>query len=184
MEKIFIGILLALLPFISFYLQKGFCAHEHRLRLFRGYPMVFYVDWIFVLFNLFWVFCISFNTGLWLIVFFVILVGNVTFYNIWARIHVKEKNPIDLYDIKSKRITHAGVVHLIYAQIQACLVFIFIFSSVENIFVYFNSMLLLVYLLGGLRSSKIIHGKIIAADWFLMGLGILAVFGKIIWMVI
>lgn len=184
MEKILIGILLALLPFISFYLQRGFCAHEHRLRLFERYPMVFYLDWIFVLFNLFWIFCVTLNASLWLIVFFVILVGNVAFYNIWARIHVKEKNPIDLYDIKIRRITHAGVIHLIYAQIQACLVFIFIFSRVENIFVYFNSILLLIYLFGGLRSSKIIHGKIIAADWFLMGLGILAVLVKLIFVLI
>jgi hypothetical protein len=182
MEKIIFGVILAFLPLISFFIQKKFCAHEHKLRLFKRYPMVFYVDWIFVLFNLFLPLVVSANYDLWLLVFVIILIANLVFYNIWARIHIREKNPIDLYDIKQKRITHAGKVHLIYAQIQAFLVFIFIFSNVINIFVYLELLFLLIYFIGGLFSSKAIHGKIILADWILMGIGFLAVVGKLVWM--
>lgn len=178
---VIISIILASLPIISYFLQKISSDFEHRKRYFGKFIPVAYLDWVFVLFNILWIYVTPVNFYI-VPLFMVVLIANTIFSIAWAKVHIKEKNPLDLYDIKKKKLTFAGLIHLIYAQIQATLVLTFFIFSRASLLTYLGIFFLMIYILSLPISSKFIHKKVILADWILFIIGIICFFIKIIWL--
>ncbi len=166
---ILIGILLGSLPVISFFLQRFFSKLERNKKvLFSKFIPVVYLDWLFVPFNLIWPFVVIFNKYI-LLLFLLVFVGNLVFSRIWIKVHLKERNPIGLYNLKTKNLTIVGKVHSIYAQIQALLILSFIFFSSQNWISLVSLFFFFLYVCAGPFSSKAIHGNFILADKIFIG---------------
>jgi len=178
MEKIYLAILLAFIPFINFFLKYLFSYRAGELGLFKKHVITYYFDWVFVPFNFLWVY--TFNLPFIYLICFALL--SLIFFSVliflWIDLHKKENRPVYMFDIKSGKIRSAGLVELFFFVFEAVLIFSFLFSSIVDTFVYFEIFILFVFLLLSLFSSFRIHGKINSFDLFIVILGFLVLFGK------
>ena len=73
MEKLLVAIILALLPFISFFLQKMFCVSTFDKKSFSKFIPVKYLDCVFVPFNFILAYVVDFNYWIFGMFFIVII---------------------------------------------------------------------------------------------------------------
>ena len=177
MEKIFVGILLALLPVINFCLAYHFSRQEGKLHKFRNHFTFYYADWLFVPFNFLFVFAVRVDHYWALVLGLVSIVCSFIMNIIWFAHHRKTKNEGHMYNFKTRRLTRAGLTHAIYLPIQLFLILYFVIFSINNIFSLINLVVLLPYFLSYPLTSKKMHGKFVFTDLvvFIFGLAVLLV---------
>ena len=182
MEKLVIGLLLAMLPIISWIAHYNISKKEGNLDLFKRHPTIYYSDWTFVIFNLLWVYSAKILLGLHLSLFLILIVFSVIAMIVWRKIEGEENNKRNLiFEFNKKIFTNTGWVHMAYFLIQGFLIIVFIFSNVKNIFVYLSLIPLLIYFLLGVWASKRIHSKFVLMDKIYVFVGLLAILGKLIY---
>jgi len=177
MERILVGILLALIPVINFCLAYHFSRQEGKLHRFRNHFTFYYADWLFVLFNFLFVFAVR-GDYYWAFVLALFSIVCAFIMNIiWFAHHRKTKNEGHMYNFKTRRLTRAGLTHAIYLPIQLFLIIYFVFFSINNIFSFANLVILLPYFLSYPLTSKRMHGRFIFTDLFafVLGLGVLLI---------
>jgi hypothetical protein len=102
-------------------------------------------------------------------------------YAHWNRISINEKKEGFMFDLKTKKITKAGITHFIYQTIQLFLVLAFLISSNKLYIVYIECFLICLFLIMALPSSKNIHGRVIFSDLIFSIGGIILLIAKIIY---
>lgn len=178
MEKIGVGLILALIPILSWFIQYLLSKREGKLNLFRKHLSVYYFDWIFVAFNFFWVYVVSFNFNFIMYSLLISFVATLLIHIFWKNLHLKEKKPVYMYDFKKKKITLAGIWHVFYHLIQLFLVILFLISDVSNVYSYLALFCLLFFFVGATFSSRSIHGKVSMTDIPFLILGFLIIVVK------
>ncbi|MFH1503385.1 MAG: hypothetical protein ABIE36_01890 [Candidatus Diapherotrites archaeon] len=179
-EYVLIGLILAILPIISWLLQFHLSRKKKELPLFKKHPPTYLLDWLFVPFNFFWIYTIIFNLNAFILLGVVSLLINYVSAKYYIKQHIKEKRPCHLFNIKNSKSSAAGYVHAIFSVIQSFLILTFLFSGIMNVFVYINSIALFLFLLPILYSSKKIHGKISGPDRAIFVAGIIILILRLI----
>lgn len=180
MEKIFFGLLLALIPIINFFFKYYFSKRNKELPLFKKHLTTYYFDWIFLPFNFFLVYTLNLELKNILIIIFLSIISFIFLLLYWIKTHKKERRPVYLFDIKSERIKPAGFIELLFFITQCTLIFSFIFSTLNNSFVYLQLIFLLFFLLTSIFSSIKIHGKLDKVDGLIALLGLILIIIKFI----
>jgi len=183
MDFLLIGFILALIPILSWFIQYFLSKREGKLNLFRKHLSVYYFDWIFVAFNFFWVYVVSFNFNLMMYSLLISLVATILIHIFWKNLHLKEKKPVYMFDFKKKKITLAGIWHVFYHLIQLFLVILFLISDVSNVYSYLALFCLLFFFVGATSSSsssRSIHGRGSITDIPFLILGFLIIFVKLL----
>jgi len=177
MEKIYIGLILALIPVLSWSLQYYLAQKQGILKLFKGHPSVYYLDFIFILFNFSFVFCFVFNKIIFFSSILGAIIGTIFIHLLWIKVHLNKKLPFYMFDIKTRRFTYAGIWHFFYCIFELTLVFLFLLSSLSNLFAYICLFLIFIFFIGTIPSSKYIHGKVSMTDipFFIIGLVIILI---------
>ena len=184
MEKIFLGVLLALIPVVNFCLAYYFSKKDYRLHLFKEHWSCYFFDWIFVPFNFFVAF--SINIGSVTLSYALLVSVFVSFFIhwFWINIHKREKIDFYMYDLKADRFTRAGIVHFIFFVIELALVSLFFIFSLNDVFSYLALFLIACFFLSTIPSSRHVHGKVKESDGVFLFLGLAILAGKLIWMIV
>jgi len=180
MNEILISILFALIHPLFYSMQYYFSKQEGRLDLFKKHPNCTRLDFIFVFFNLFLIQTLNISWGLFLIFIVVSFMGGLVIYSHWARVSLNEREEEFMYNLKTKKVTKAGIVHFIFQTIQASLILAFFLSTLKSNFVYLECILLTIFFLRLVINSKKIHGKILWSDAILAVLGVILIILKVI----
>jgi len=178
METLLIAVILALIPVLSWFIQYHLAKIDGKLKLFEKHLSVYYFDWVFVVFNLLWIYSVSFNYFIIVFSLIVSLIVTSLIHIFWKKLHIKEKKPVYMYDLKKRKITPAGVWHFLYHFIQLFLIIVFLLSDVSNIYSYLALFCLFLFFVGATFSSKSIHGKVSLTDWPFLILGFIIFFIK------
>ena len=105
MNKAYLAIILGLIPVISFILMWNFSAQGNTLEEFKGNYGSYLLDWLFVPFNLFFVYAVRLNYKLFSLIFIISLAAvglvNAIFWTFE---------------------TNIGIVHLVFAAIEMSLI--------------------------------------------------------------
>jgi hypothetical protein len=174
MNRLYFAILLALIPILSFTFQYYFSKRENLLKSFKRHFTCYYFDWIFVPFN----FCIAFILNLNAILLYCFLISFI--FTIVSHIFWLRKNSNGyMFNFEKKRISFAGVAHLIFMTVEAAFVLFLFFSSL-NIFSYSAFLFLVIFSMSGLYGSKITHGKIDLSDLVFIGVLLILILLKVI----
>ena len=179
--KLLIAVILAILPIISFFLQYNFSKKENCLKAIKKHVTVFYSDWIFVIFNILFVYSVSFTSigGLILILIFS-AIANIAMHIYWSRLPIEEDGS-HMYNSKTRKLLNAGKVHFLFSTIETALILTFLFSPTINKFYLYESAILGLYFLSYIPSSLKIHnGRLLISDLITCILGILAILIKLL----
>lgn len=173
--NLFIGIALGLLPVLSWFIQYFYSIKNNKLKLFKNHPQTYLLDWLFIPFNILWVYTISLDIPL----FFIFLGSSISinFFSdkFYKKMHIKENRNIHLFSLKTSKLNTAGYAHAIFSVAQLFLIFSFIFSRVSNIYVYANLIILALFLIPNIYFSKNVHGSIDKYDLALVLFGLLMI---------
>lgn len=179
MEKFFLGILLAFIPIISYFFQYFIAKKNKRLVAFRNFLPVQIMDWVFIPFNLIWIYIINlnfvFNFYLVILTFF----GALILFFWWGKEDPKNSKWED-YSFRKGRFRAEGWVHGVYAIIQGFMVVVFLLSSIKSILSFIGSLLLLIYFMLGVIAIKKLHRKFSPPDLFYIISGLIISIIKII----
>jgi len=181
---IFIALIFAITPLLSKGLQYAFSRQVRKLNLFKKHLIAYYYDLILVPFNFLWIYSVSISMTLfyWILIFSVI--GNVYmhfFY--WKEVHYRKKEKSHFYYVDSGKITYAGVVHFLFSIFESILIVSFLLSFKANNFAYMASVLLGLFFLTMIPSSKSIHNKIEKSDLAFVSIGMFVLIIKVLMMV-
>jgi len=172
-------IFLALIPLVAWLLQYSLSAKRKQLNIFRKHHPSYYLDLTLIPFNFFWIYTLNFDLFYFTMLFLISAVAYYFTSRYWIRMHRIERRESHMFSIKNEKLTPAGVVHTLFALIEIPMILSFILSLAENKFVYINSILLVIFLLGGLRSSIKVHGKIHQADISFFTIALLVILIKL-----
>jgi hypothetical protein len=164
MNLIWIGIILAILPILNFFLTHYFSSKQGKLKFFKKHLTGFYNDWLFVPFNFLFVFVIAFSLKWGIVLFFVSLIASLLTHKYYAKMITKENNGSHFYDVASKKWTYSGYLHFIFSTIQTALILMFLIFSIKSYLTYIAGAILIVFLSCMLVASKKMHGKIPTFD--------------------
>ena len=174
------GGILALFPLISWLLQFYLSKSKKELHLFKKHLPTYFMDWVFVPFNLFWVYTITFNIEKFAILGLVSIIINYIGSKYYIKKHREEKRPVHLFNIEDGKSSTAGHIHSVFSMVQMFLIFTFILDSTLDIFTYINIGLLFLFLLPALFASKKIHGRVSMPDLGLFLIGVLILVLKLV----
>lgn len=180
MKLIYLGIILAFVPVISFLLKYYLSSKSRELKLFRSHPTCFYDDWLFILLNFLWPYVVNASFAYVLLSFLLSVALYFVITRSWVDEHRKENKPIYNINIKSRKLSPAGFVGLAFFIFESTLLLSFIFSTVNSIFAYIECSVLILFLLAGIPSSIKIHGKLSKTDLAVTILCIFVIILKII----
>ncbi|MCD4759504.1 hypothetical protein K8R33_01295 [archaeon] len=175
MDNVLLSFILALPFLVNWFLQYHFSKKVGELSRFKKHFATFYLDWLFLPFNILWPFVVLVAFNHFLIILLFVFIVNILMHIYWVKTSIvngKEKSHI-FHDRGSLK--KAGYTHFIFSTIEASLIISFLIFNASIFWTYISSMLLLFFFLGGIISSKKIHGKVIALDWLLILGGILFV---------
>ncbi len=181
--KLLIALILVILPILSFTLQYYFSKKAGTLKALRKHGMVFYSDWIFLIFNplLFYAIPIPSLQNLILFSLFSILVNIWLHFNLWLNVHIKEKKKAHMYDLINKKLSNAGIVHFLFSVVQLTLMLIFLFSPITNSLYFYEAAILCLFFLSIIPSSLRIHdGKLLKSDLFGSIFGVFCILIKLL----
>jgi len=169
-----IKVIIFTLPLIAFILQLILSKIDNNLKeLFKNYT-VSVVDWVFIPFNIFAYYAISWGNIKLLIIFFVVsIIGSVVVHINWSREPLKHK-----YMVKEKgKFYKASFIHLIFSAAQLTIFLMLFFSpNGKNVFDYgLALMFLAIYFIASIFSSYYIHKKYLLEDVSRGVLGAIAV---------
>ena len=174
------GGILALFPLISWLLQFYLSKSKKELHLFKKHLPTYFMDWVFVPFNLFWVYTITFNIEKFAILGLVSIIINYIGSKYYIKKHREEKRPVHLFNINNGKSSTAGRIHSVFSMVQMFLIFTFILDSTLNIFTYINIGLLFLFLLPALFASKKIHGRVSMPDFTIFFIGVIILILKLL----
>ena len=179
--KIIIALLLTILPILSFSLQYYFSKKDNCLKALRNHGAVFYSDWLFVIFNLLFIYSVSLPTfSKFILVFVFSILANIVMHAYWSKMPI-EKEGSHMYHIKTRKLLRAGIVHFCFSIIQLALIILFLLSPIKNSLYFYESIVLGLFFLSFIPSSlKIHHGKLLITDLIACILGILTILVKIL----
>lgn len=184
MNFLLIAIILALVPLINFFLKYYFSSAIGQINLFRQHLMTYYADWLFVLFNFFWIYTFNLDIMINFILISISIIATLSLQVYWINLHKKEKRKCYMWNIYSKKITLAGIVEVVFAIIETYLILAFVFSTSRSLFVYLECFILFIFLLLAIPSSIRIHGKISKNDLILVISGFIAIIGKVLFTIL
>ena len=174
MNKLILSVGLALVFIILWSFQYYFSKKNGVLDRFKKHTATFYLDWIFLPFNILWPFVVITTFEEFLIILIPVFIIDILIHIYWLKHYIsngKEKN--HLFNESKNNITGAGYSHFIFSTIQSSLVFSFFIFSINSFLTYVSYVLLLLFFLGGIVSSKKIHGKVQTSDLIFIILGII-----------
>jgi len=180
--ELIIGLVLAAIVPINIFLQGYYSKIEKRTELFKKHFTCYWIDWIFVLFNFFWIYAVDFDLLYWAASLFVSLILNLIAHHYLANMEEANAAPSHLFNRGEKRILPAGFVHLVFSIIETAMLLIFIFSSLESFAAYIEICIIIAFFLLVPYGSKKIHGRVIPYDWIFFCCGIIVVIGKLVWL--
>lgn len=155
--KLFISILLALVPVLHFTLLYYFAKKNDRLHFVRKNYALWYTDWLYLPFNALYVYTLIINPILLGLSFiFSMTVSIITHHFIRDRA-VKQEGKT-LFVSKGKY-THEAHVHFIFSVIEMSLVLNALFSVPISIFYTYLFIPILLYFAAWLFLMKRIHGR-------------------------
>lgn len=181
---IWLIIFLVLLPLISWLLQYKYSKEKGDLKKFKAYMSIYYFDWLFIPFNLLWIYSISVNKILFTTSIVSSLIITILIHKFWLNLHIREKRPMYMYNLKNRKITKAGIVHFIFHFIQLTLVLIFLLSNNNSLQSYLSLLILSLFFLSTIPGSRKTHGQVKETDSLFLILGILIIILKLIYMLI
>ena len=184
MEKIIIGLILAVIPIFSWCIQYYLSSKSGNLELFKNHIATYYLDWIFVIFNLFFAFSFIFSKNIFIYALIFSFIGNILIHIFWFRLHLKEKRPIYMFELKNKKILPAGIWHFFFSFFQLSLVLMFLFSSEDNAASYACLASLVAFFLLTIPSSRKIHGKVSMTDIPFLIMGSIIILIKLYFLII
>lgn len=164
--KLTISIILASLPFFSYFLRKHFSKKEGQLDMFNHHWTTRYSDWLLVPFNLIFLYAVKIDYTLLIVILILSILVNYIFHKIWGKENKQGKEKIHFYHKNSTRINNAGKTHFVFAVIELTMIITFFINSITNIFFYIGLTMLAIFACLGFVGSKKIHGKIKRLDLF------------------
>lgn len=177
MEKIWIALILAFVPVLSWSLSYYFSKKEGKLKFFKNHFTFYYADWLFVLFNFLFVFCTNLNI-LFIPVISVSIVLSILINRIWFKGGIN-KLEAHMYNWKTRELTKTGHIHFVFMFFQLALILFFIVFSIKNVSSIVSCLILILYFLSYPKSSKNLHKKFILSDILVCSFGILIVLVKL-----
>jgi hypothetical protein len=185
MNLILIGIILALLPVLNFFLTYWFSSKQGKLKFFKKHLTGFYNDWLFVPFNFLIVFTIAFSLKWSIALFLISLLLNLLIHKYYAKVIMKENNGSHFYDVALKKWTYSGFAHLVFSTIQTALILMFLAFSVKSYLTYIEGAVLIVFLSCMLVASKKTHnGKFLDSDLVSVIIGIVLTLAKMLYLLV
>lgn len=169
-----LGVVLALLPPLSFVLQRYLSRRAGTEEFFSHHLTVMVVDWIFIPFNFFVVRTIDWRLGVRLYAITVIAVAlNVLTHAYW------QAQGLDLGHMITPDgvVLAAGWVHLAFSIIETILLIAFVFCRDPSADGRVASGLAVVYFLVMVTCGYLMHHGLIASDVVVSGAGIFFVLG-------
>lgn len=180
MKNIIIALILALVPIVFWSMQYYFSGKDNKLKLFRKHISCYYLDWLFVPFNLFLGLSIIFVPNISLL--YLVLFGLIVTYFIhvfWFRLHTRERIELYMFDIKKESITNAGWSHIFFFLLESLLVIYFLLFSRLNLFSILALFFLFLFFASINYASRKIHRKSELSDTLFMILGIIVILIKL-----
>jgi len=175
------GLILASLPIINWIIEYSFSLKDKRLNLFKKHLTCYYFDFIFVFFNFLWVYVFNLNLLQTFFLSAISLIAGIFLYIHWSNVSIKEKKESFMFDLKTKKVTGAGIAHFVYQTIQLFLVLGFLISSVKSSIAYIECVIFGLFLIAMIPSSKKIHGKVLFSDLVFSIMGIIVLIIKMIY---
>ncbi len=176
MNEFSLGLILAAIVVINWFLQYYFSKKDGFLGRFKNHFALFYLDWLFVPFNFVWPLVTNIQANSLILILCIFFIANVLVNLFWLNKYIKKgKEKNHLYDESKLRWTGSGWTHFVYSTIQSTLVFSSILFNELSVLTYLASIFLILFFLGGLISSKKIHGKVILSDLIYIIVGIILV---------
>ncbi len=165
MIKIILTIILVSIPIFSIMLQKHYAKKDKRLNSFNKTYAVKYLDWIFILFNITFLYAVKLQY--WnIIIILISIIGSIIMHKIWSK--NKKKDLCFFHNIKTRKLTKAGLIHLIFTAIEASLMIIFMLSYIKNIYNYFGLGILFLFNTACIFTSYYMHDKKIMKEDFII----------------
>ena len=176
--RVFVSIVLAIFPVVNFVVVNKLSKRKGKISLFRKHFTCFYVDWIFVLFNLLWIYVVEIDFRLILILFLVSLLFNIISHYYW--IMILERGDPPLFGFR--KMSSSGVVHFIFSTAESTLIFVFLVSKVNSLLLFLEGGILILFFLGVIYGSRKINGRVLISDLVVGLLGIIITLFKIFWL--
>lgn len=179
MQKWMIGILLALLPVVSYFLQYYFAKIQNDLKSFKKYVPTQIMDWVFIPFNFIWIYIVNLSLMYYFFILVFLVVAGSLMGCWWGLLNREDRYACRPANFKFGH----SLVHIFYFLIQGVLVLSFIFSSIKGGLVYFGCLFLGIYFLSAIYLFRKIDKKIELPDWVYIIFGLLVVLGKLIYII-
>ena len=165
----------ALAPILNFILVYEFSKKYGTLKQFQNHLSCYYLDWLFLPFNILWVFSVSILLEDFMYILLISMLGSLAIHYYWITNSIKSGQEGHLLDLGRRTFSPAGVVHALFTGFVVSLFISYLIFAFEGILSYLVGIIMILFFMGGFVSSKRIHGKVILSDALLLVLGILAI---------
>jgi len=151
-----------LLPTSSFGFQYIFSRIAGTHGYFLQRTKMYFADWILVPFTVLALLTVSIRHVLLLIP--VGLLVSYIGHRMWAKNKFYKKSILHFFTPDYRRLSHAGLIHLLYTGFQIALITTFIFTAPISPLVNYASLVLIFFAFSILQSSFAMHKKILESD--------------------
>ncbi len=175
MNLLILAGILALAPILNFVLVYEFSKKYGTLKHFQNHLACYYLDWLFIPFNILWVFSVNILLGDFLSILVLSMLGSLAIHYFWITKSLRSGQEGHILDLEKETFSPAGIVHALFTGLVVSLFLSYLIFAFESILSYLAGLIMVAFFVGGFVSSKRIHGKIIFSDAIFLVLGILAI---------
>jgi hypothetical protein len=180
MNKLFIAVVLGMLPVLSFILQYYFSKREKILNKFKNHFICYYLDWLLVPFGIIWPYVVHVSGGIIFLALGLSFILSIATHAFWYFLGKKDGERSYIFDFENRKLTGAGIVHFFFSIIEYAAVGLFLLFSTKSLLSVISGIILIVFILGLIPGSKRIHGKITLSDALIVILGALIILIKLL----
>jgi len=169
------------MPILYYFSTYYFVRSYGSWKFFRSKLTHYWIDCLFILFNLVWIDAVNINFTNLVIIIIISVIGNFFLHKDFLRSHMEKVVEKYLFNYKTGRYSFAGLSHLVFSIIQTILILSFLLFSIKSYSMLIGSICLLLYFGSFIFNHKKLHrDKFIVTDMVISFFGFFVVILRMI----
>jgi hypothetical protein len=158
---------------INFVLQYYFSKENGRLKQFKNHFAGYYLNWLFLPFNILFIYSVDLNFFSIFIVLTLSTIATIISHKYWGKKSLKNLEDGPFFKKGTNNLSKSGKVNSIFSVVQLSLIILFMIHNNGSLLSHLLLLPIVIFLLMGLISSKKIHGRVILSDLLMIIIGII-----------